>query len=87
MPKYFREVSLFQLMYRSKTLVIILLATVALTLIVPAVSGISLLQQANAETSGQNGKNGVSGCTGEQKCQLEGGAGVVDIHIVCDVVL
>ena len=48
----------FHLLYNSKMLVIILLATVALTLMGPAVSGISLQQQAKAETSGQNGKGG-----------------------------
>ena len=41
-----------------KPLVILLLATVALTLIAPAVSGISLLKQAKGDTSGQNGKDG-----------------------------
>jgi hypothetical protein len=37
------------------SLAIILLVTLVLTLIVSAASGISLLQQAKAERSGQNG--------------------------------
>ena len=40
-------------MYRSKFLVITLLATLTLVLMVPAVSGITLIQQTNAVTSGQ----------------------------------
>jgi hypothetical protein len=51
---------------RNTSLVIILLSTVALTLMVPAVSGISLLQHVKAEISGQNGPDGFiypgSGC-------------------------
>jgi hypothetical protein len=47
----------------SKTsLVIILLATIALAFLVPAVSGVSLLQHAKAETSGQNGMYGPNFC-------------------------
>src|SRR5689334_7378119 len=41
-------------MYRSKTLATILLATLTLTLMVPAVSSISLFQQAKAAMSGQS---------------------------------
>ena len=41
-------------MYRSKTLATILLAPLTLTLMVPAVSSISLFQQAKAAMSGQS---------------------------------
>ena len=46
----------------SKFLVITLLATVALTLIVPTVTGISLLQQAKAARSGERGNDGSNAC-------------------------
>ncbi|MFZ0221511.1 MAG: hypothetical protein WAM42_07435 [Candidatus Nitrosopolaris sp.] len=68
----------------SKTsLTIMLLATLALTLIVPAVSGISLLQQAKAATSNQKGMNGIiesgAGCTPIStyvpRCFVNGGPG------------
>jgi hypothetical protein len=39
------------------TLALILLVTLILTIVVPAVSGISSLKQAKAETPGQNGKD------------------------------
>jgi len=42
-----------------QSLVIVLLATLALTLVGPAVSGISSIQQAKAATSVQNGKMGL----------------------------
>jgi hypothetical protein len=52
---------------RNTSLTIILLATFALTLTVPAICGISLLQQAKAETSGQNGLNGRADSTSSAK--------------------
>lgn len=58
-----------------KSFVIILLATLALTLMVPAVSGISLLQQAIAARSGQNGIQGINSCTPPSACHVEGGKG------------
>ena len=61
----------------SKTsLAIILLATLALTFMVPSISGISLLQQqAKAATTGQNGKPGTNECTNPSQCHIGGGAG------------
>ena len=56
-------------------MVIILLATVALTLMVPAVSGISLLQKTKAETSGHNGKDGTNDCFSAPLCHVNGGKG------------
>jgi hypothetical protein len=44
------------------SLAIILVAILEMSLIVPAVFGISLLQQANAAISGQNGKEGYKDC-------------------------
>jgi hypothetical protein len=44
------------------SLVIILLATIALAFLVPAVSGVSLLQHVKAETFGQNGMYGLNFC-------------------------
>src|SRR5215472_17308509 len=58
------------------SLAIILLATLALTLIVPVVSGVSLLQHVKAETSGQKGMDGISHCTGPI-CFVTGGNGGV----------
>lgn len=61
---------------RNTSLVIFLLATIALTLIVPAVSGISLLQQqAMAATNGQNGRPGTNACSAESGCRVGGGTG------------
>jgi hypothetical protein len=60
---------------RNTSLVIILLATIALTLIVPAVSGISLLQQqAMAATNGQNGRPGTN-CSAGSGCRVGGSTG------------
>src|SRR5689334_4208835 len=60
-----------------KSFFIFLLATVALTLMMPAVSGISLLQQqAKAEKSGQNGKDGIiNDCLATSHCNVKGGSG------------
>jgi hypothetical protein len=55
---------------RNISLAIILLVTLVLTLIVPAVSGISLLQQAKAERSGQNGAEGINECGEGALCVL-----------------
>ena len=41
-------------------------------------SGISSLQQAKAETSGQNGKMGINDCKQPLLCRVEGGFGGVD---------
>ncbi len=80
---YIRRLSLFKKMYESKTL-IILLATVALTLFGTAPSGISLLQQVNAATSGQKGMDGYLGpdpyavshhACDDAACGVQGGAG------------
>jgi hypothetical protein len=60
---------------RNTSLGIILLVTLVLTLIVPAISGISFLQQAKAERSGQNGAAGVMNCPGDAYCDVRGGPG------------
>jgi hypothetical protein len=66
-------------MYSRQSLIVILLATVALTLMGPAVSGISLLQQqAKAEKSGQIGEDGFNECTLKSQCDIDGGFGGVD---------
>jgi hypothetical protein len=56
------------------SLAIFLLATLALTFMVPAMSGISLLQHVKAATSGQNGKGGNNFCSDPSKCHVSGGA-------------
>jgi hypothetical protein len=58
------------------SLAIILLATLMLTLIVPAISGISSIQQAKAQAiSGRNGSNGNPNCQGSADCFANGGKG------------
>lgn len=42
---------------------------------VPAVSGISAIKQANAERSGQNGKDGINECAQPGHCSVSGGGG------------
>jgi hypothetical protein len=42
---------------------------------VPAVSGISLPQQANAATNGQNGRPGTNECSTGSTCDVGGGKG------------
>ena len=42
---------------------------------VPAVSGISLLQKTKAETSGHNGKDGTNDCFSAPLCHVNGGKG------------
>lgn len=44
----------------------------------PAISGISLLQQANVETCGRNGMNGINDCQPPHVCHVEGGRGGID---------
>src|SRR5690242_20050217 len=62
---------------RTKSLVIVLLfATLALSLVGPAISGISSIQQAKAAMSGQNGKPGTNECGNPTShCNVGGGAG------------
>jgi hypothetical protein len=63
----------------SKTyLAIILLSTLALTLIGPTVSGVSLVQQAKAERSGQHGWSGPEYCSSPAVCYTDGGPGGLD---------
>jgi hypothetical protein len=66
------------------SLAIILLGTLALTLMVPVVSGVSLLQHVKAETSGQNGMNGINQCGSQpyHHHQLAASLGVVLIRIL-----
>jgi hypothetical protein len=63
-------------MYQSKFLILILLVTLALTIISPGYPGISSIQ-AKADTSGQNGLKGRNGCLNPEKCHVEGGPGSV----------
>jgi hypothetical protein len=59
-----------------KFLVIILLATLTLTLMVPAVSGISLFQEAKAKArNGENGDLGTNTCSFDATCITIGGPG------------